>query len=481
MAKQVSREHNEWFLAREAQEAEALSAELGGDAVKKLDRWLLREGLYARRQRELEQLLHVPKAERAEPRVRVMVNLRSGQRRERAFPSHFKARLSGKAKASPPAVSAAEVRRRARTRGERAIKRLSKELSAAGLQAQETLWLTHSVVAEVGQAQLAKLARRSDVVSFNHDKRLFATALDASRPLVRADQVESTLGFTGNGVNVAIVDTGVDFTHAALAGSMGSQSDFTGEGVGDLHGHGTHCAGVVGSRDGKRRGMAPTSTIHDVKIMDQFGSTSSSVAVAGLQALLTINVRVASNSWGFSHADGGWTCAAGDCVLCQAADAVVTQGRVAVVVAAGNEDNDSCATYDTHLRCPANAREVITVAASDDSDNMADFSSIGPTPDGRAKPDVTAPGVDIVSARSSTGSDMGGGAAVVDGVWSEASGTSMACPHVAGICALMLEKTPDASPQRLREVLMTTAVDIGATLDEMGAGRVDALDAVNSI
>lgn len=481
MTKEVSRTHNDAFLAREARETEALRLELGNDVVAKLDRWLLRDTLYARRRRQFEELVQVPDAERGRFRSRVMINLGSGRRQSRETAAVFRARVSDKAKASPPAVTASELRRRTLLRGEKATVRLAKDLEQDGIKVLDSLWITHSVVAEMDVPSLARVARRSDVASFNHDKRLFALSLDVSRPLVGADQVENNLGFTGNGLNVAVVDTGVDFTHAALSGSMGSSNDFTGEGVGDLHGHGSHCAGVVGSRDGKRRGMAPTVTIHEVKVMDQFGSTSSAIAVNGLQSLLTINVQVASNSWGFTHADGAWVCDSGNCVLCVAADNAVTMGGIVVVVAAGNEDNDGCGSYDTHIRCPGNAREVITVAASDDSDDMADFSSIGPTNDGRAKPDVTAPGVDIVSVRSSTGSDMGGSAPVVEEIWSEASGTSMACPHVAGVCALMLEKTRTATPATIKAALMSTAVDIGASADEMGAGRMDALAAVNAI
>jgi subtilisin family serine protease len=214
--------------------------------------------------------------------------------------------------------------------------------------------------------------------------------------------------------------------------------------------------------------------------MDQFGGTDSPSAVTAIQATVTLGVQVASNSWGFTHLDGNWVCPAGDCVLCVAADAAATEGGVIFVVAAGNENNDTCGTYDTHIRCPGNARGVITVAASDDSDNMADFSSLGPTPDGRAKPEVTAPGVDIGSVRSTTGSDMNGGASPIDANWIDASGTSMACPHVAGLCATMVEKNPSLTTAAARAILMATAVDIGATADEMGAGRIDAVAAVNA-
>ncbi|MDJ0765582.1 MAG: S8 family serine peptidase [Myxococcota bacterium] len=476
-----SREHNDCYRKREARELEALRSEAGGDVIGKLDRVVLREVLYARRQNEFEKLM---KMDQDACPARVMVNLKSGLRQDVKTAEAFKARVVDKAKISPPAVTAIERRRRARIRGEKATARLKENCESRGVPVKKEMWLTHSLVIEAGEADIIRLAQRRDVNSINHDKRAFVANLDVSRPLIRADDVESSLGYTGNGIDVAVLDTGVDFNHAALAGSMGSQpapDPGLGEGVGDFHGHGSHCAGVVGSRDGGRRGVAPACTIHDIKIMDQFGSSSPAIAVAGIQEAVNQGVDVASNSWGWTHADGMWDCPEGQCVLCEAADNAVNNSGLVFVVSAGNSNNDTCSEYDSHIGCPGNAREAITIGASDDGDAMADFSSIGPTPDGRSKPDVTAPGVDIGSVRATTGSDMLGNADPIDADWIDASGTSMSCPHVAGLCALMLEKNPAATPADIKRTLMDTAVDIGATVDEMGAGRVDAVDAVNAI
>ena len=401
---------------------------------------------------------------------RVMVNMRSGERARR--PATF-ATEGGRRKRA----SINELRRS----GQKAIQRLRKgvEQEARG-RVLNSFWLTHSLLVEVSGEGLEELATRADVVSINHDKRVIALALDVSRPLIGADQVENTLGITGAGVDVAVCDTGVDLSHTALAPVAGNQFDFTGEGTGDLHGHGPHCAGIVASNDRVRRGVAPGCTVHDYKLMDMNGSANSSNCITAIQQAVSDGMDVTSHSWGFSHANGAWTCPDGTCVLCTAADAAVNAGTL-FVVAAGNEDNDTCSDYDTHLRCPGHATLPITVAASDDSDAMADFSSLGPAADGRAKPDITAPGVDIVSVRSSTGSDMNGQAPVVDSIWCEVSGTSQATPHVAGVCALMLERNAGLTPAQVKSVIMSTAVNIGATADEMGSGRVDALAAVNAV
>jgi subtilisin family serine protease len=366
-----------------------------------------------------------------------------------------------------------------RRAGDLALAGIKADASETGCSVLAEFWLTHSVTVECNRAQLLKLTSRKDVGTVNHTKQQIILCLDVSRPLIQADQVESS-GFDGSGVDVAVIDTGVDFTHFALTAVAGVQLDFTGEGLGDLHGHGSHCAGIVASQNDKFRGVAPGCTVHDYKILDMNGSGNATNCIAAIQQAVTDGRDVLSNSYGFTHANGAWVCPDGTCVVCQAANAAVAAG-VVFVVAAGNDDNDTCSTYDTHIGCPGHATDAITVAASDDSDSMADFSSIGPAADGRAKPDITAPGVDIISVRATTGNDMNGGATIIDKDWAQVSGTSQATPHVAGVCALMLEKNAALTPANIKSTLAVSAVNIGASADEMGAGRVDALAAVNAV
>lgn len=408
-------------------------------------------------------------------RYRVLVSMRQAPPGPRSGP------LSGaRGQAQPGTIDRASVALMRRA-GLRALERLRPTLEARqNVQVRRVLWITRSLALDIDADALVELAERGDVANVAHDKQLILIYLDASRPLIRADQVENNLNITGRGVRVAILDTGVDFTHAALAPVMGGQFDFTGEGVGDLHGHGTHCAGVVASNDRGRRGVAPGVVLSDYKHLNSAGSGNASNGIAAIQQSVTDGIAVSSNSWGASHANGLWTCPDGTCVFCTAANAAVAAGQV-FVVAAGNDNNDSCATYDTHIGCPGNASDVITVGGSTKSDGLYDSSSIGPTPDGRPKPDVVAPGVDIVSARSSTGSDMDGKAPVVDGIWCEATGTSMSTPHVSGIAALMLQRNNALTPAQIKSVLMSTAVNIGGTPDEMGSGRVDAFAAVSAV
>lgn len=462
MPERMSSTHADEFLKRERQMIERLRAEMGSEVVAKIDRLLLRDLIYARKEQALAELLGEGAVEPGQ-RYQVMINMQSG--RQQPLPT------------APP-ISRRTARRFMavlQKSGQLAISRLEHALREQEVPVLESYWLTHSVVADLTGEQLELIASRQDVRSVDAVKLQNVLCLDVSRPLIQADQVEDTLGFDGTGVNVAVIDTGVDAAHPALAGVVVSQQDCTGTGIGDAHGHGTHCAGVIASQDELRRGIAPGARIWDIKIMDANGNSQPNWAVCGIQAAVTAGVNVASNSWGWTHANGLWTDPDCSCALCTAADNAMAAG-VVFVVAAGNEDNDTCSTYDTHIRCPGNACRVITVGASDDKDNMAGFSSIGPTVDGRTKPDVTAPGVDIASTRAS-GTSMG---SPIDANWTVASGTSMACPHVAGVAALMLDKNPALTPGNVLSILMATAVNIGATPNEMGAGRVDALAAVNA-
>jgi len=466
-------DHPDGFLLREQREIGELAYELGPRVAGKLDQLLTRELLRDRRQSAMHRMFGIREPER---RYRVAMTMRG-------------------ARYAQPAARSAEwhadrrkIWRDLQTSARLSVGRLTDDMAQRGVDVIGTYWIAHTAVADVTLEQLRALAAREDVASVVIVKEHLMTSLDGSRHLINADKVQAS-GITGTGVTVAVVDTGVDAAHVALAGVVTSQTDLTGsggataEGIGDMVGHGTHCAGIVASQDGTFRGIAPGATITDIKIMrnDGAGGGTGSLAsaLAGIQQATT-TAQVASCSWGFSHQDGKWQdppaagAADGTCAICTAVDNAVTAGLV-VVVAAGNNDNDSCSTWDTHLDCPGLARNAITVAASSKSDSMADFSSVGPTPDGRAKPDITAPGVDIGSCRAA-GTSMGN---PIDANFTRADGTSMATPHVAGVAALMISRTAAITPATVKTNLMLTAVDLGAPSIQEGTGRVDAAAAVS--
>jgi len=291
--------------------------------------------------------------------------------------------------------------------------------------------------------------------------------LDTSLSHIQVPRLWSE-GLTGKGIRIGIVDSGIDAEHPDLKGRVVATQDFTGEGPMDRHGHGTHCASIAAgsgaASGGKYRGAAPEATIYSAKVLGSDGVGMTSDVMAGIEWAYDQGAHVISLSLGSQESDNGTD------ALCETCDVVVDKG-VVVCVAAGNEGPSPCT-----ICSPGSARKVITVGAATEEDQVASFSSRGPTADGRAKPDVMLPGVGIVAARA-RGTTMG---TIVNQYYSSASGSSMATPHAAGVCALLLQAEPDLTPQQVKERLMSTAIDLGADPYAQGRGRVDAWRARHS-
>jgi len=284
--------------------------------------------------------------------------------------------------------------------------------------------------------------------------------LDASVPHIRAPQVWAA-GFTGRGVPVAIVDTGIDPGHPDFAGRIAAMQDFTGEGARDNHGHGTHVAGIIAGAGNKYKGVAPEARIYAAKVLHGDGAGYMSEVMAGLEWAVQQNVKVINLSLG-----GVGPCDGSD-ALSTTCDAVVDRG-IMVCVAAGNYGPGA-----STVGPPGCARKVLTVGACSNQDAIASFSARGPTSDGRVKPDLLMPGVEVVSCRAQDTS-MG---TPVDALYTRASGTSMATPHATGTAALLLEAFPALTPLQLKERFMNTAKDLGIDANAQGKGRADAYQA----
>ncbi|MET9907095.1 S8 family peptidase [Streptomyces sp. NPDC006476] len=270
-------------------------------------------------------------------------------------------------------------------------------------------------------------------------------------------------GYDGKGVKVAVLDTGVDTTHPDLASAVTASKNFTGTGsTDDMAGHGTHVAATLagsGTRSGGRyKGVAPGAGILNAKVLDDSGEGSDSSVIAGLEWAAGQGAKVANLSLGQADTPGEDPVEA-------AVNALSKSTGMLTVAAAGNEGPDA-GTVDS----PGAAESALTVGAVDGEDRLADFSSTGPTADSALKPDLTAPGVDIVSARAAHG-HMGDPAA--DGYVSM-SGTSMATPHVAGAAAILAQRHPDWTGARIKQALTASTIPItGATGYQQGTGRVD--------
>lgn len=304
------------------------------------------------------------------------------------------------------------------------------------------------------------LAEEPDVVRIFQDLPVHAY-LDHSVGQIQVPRLWEE-GLSGAGIKIAIVDTGIDPGHQDFTGRIEATTDLTGEGPKDLNGHGTHCAGIAAgsgaASGGKYRGVAPAATLCIAKVLDAGGNGMMSDVMAGIEWAVDQGARVISLSLG-----GAGPCDGTD-ALSEICNAAVEAGAV-VCVAAGN-DGPSPYTVGT----PGCASEVITIGAVDDLDEVAEFSSRGPTLDGRGKPDIMLPGVDIVAPRAA-GTAMG---ETVDEYYTSASGTSMATPHAAGVCALLMEAEPDLKPTEIKARLMETALDLGADPNAQGRGRLDA-------
>ncbi|MEN3608210.1 S8 family serine peptidase [Plantactinospora sp. ZYX-F-223] len=293
-------------------------------------------------------------------------------------------------------------------------------------------------------------------------------SLAESVPLIGAPAAWSA-GYDGSGVNVAVLDSGVDATHPDLAGKVATAVSFIpGSDAGDRHGHGTHVASTIAgsgaASGGRYKGVAPGARLLSAKVcFDTNGCPTSSILQGMEWAATEQDADIVSISL-------GGCCTDGTDPLSQAVNSLTARTGTLFVIAAGN-DGPNAQTVGS----PGTAEAALTVAATDKRDQMARFSSRGPRLDGALKPDIAAPGVDIVAARAA-GTTLG---TPVDARYTSANGTSMATPHVSGAAALLAQRYPDLTGPELKAALMSSAHDAGHSVYEQGAGRVNAARAVD--
>ncbi|HEX5496119.1 MAG TPA: S8 family serine peptidase, partial [Mycobacteriales bacterium] len=312
-----------------------------------------------------------------------------------------------------------------------------------------------------GPAARGRLDFGRGIARVSLDLKVHAT-LDQSVPQIGAPTAWQA-GIDGTGVKVAVLDTGIDATHPDFAGRIGAEANFTDSPTTtDLLGHGTHVASIVagsGAASGGRfRGVAPGATLLIGKVLGDNGVGDASATIAGMQWAVSNGARVINLSLSSdSPSDDSDP-------LSQAVDQISDQSGVLVVAAAGN------GTLLHTVNAPASAEQALAVGAVDKSDRLAGFSSRGPgLTSGSVKPEITAPGVNIVAARAAR-TNLG---PIVDTDYTRLSGTSMAAPHVAGAAVLMAEQNPTWTGPDLRRALVSTAKDGGFRWFEQGAGRVD--------
>jgi subtilisin family serine protease len=275
-------------------------------------------------------------------------------------------------------------------------------------------------------------------------------------------------GYTGKGVKIAVLDTGVDDTHPDLKGHVVAAKNFSdADNDVDHFGHGTHVASIAtgsGAKSGgKYKGVAYDAKILAGKVLDDDGFGDDSGIIAGMQWAADNGAKIVNLSLG-----GGDTPEV-DPVEQAVNDLSKSKGML-FAIAAGN-GGPGAGTIGS----PGSAAAALTVGAVDKKDALADFSSVGPTADGSLKPDITAPGVDIIAARAAHGviGDPAGDGYVT------LSGTSMATPHVAGAAALLAQQHPDWTGERIKEALVASAESHqGLSAFQQGTGRLDLTTAI---
>ena len=323
-----------------------------------------------------------------------------------------------------------------------------------------------AVAGRFSEEAAERLRQRDDVryVEENGEMRALEQTTPYGISKVDADLAIDD-GNTGDGVSVAVIDTGIDAQHEDLQGNLGqgyavvscstdggctfgSGNDISEclEPWDDDNDHGSHCAGTVGAVDNSTGvlGVAPDATLHAVKVLDRCGSGSYDDIAEGIRWSADQGHEVQSMSLGGD-----------DSSVVKDAVQYAADRNVVMVAAAGNDGPCSdCVGY------PAAYPEVIAVSATDSNDDLADFSSTGP------EVELAAPGVDVESTVPRSSYDV-------------FSGTSMACPHVSGGAAQVVASGVTAR-QEVRTQLKDTADDIGLDENEQGAGRLDVDDAAGA-
>lgn len=321
-------------------------------------------------------------------------------------------------------------------------------------------------------------------------------------------QLVWALGLNGEGVIVAVIDTGVNYNHLDLVDNVWEHPEYPYHGWNyvnnsnnpmDDQGHGTHCAGTVAGDGsaGSQTGVAPGATIMCLKVLDSQGGGNQSSVWSAVQFSIENGAHVLSLSLGWQHSWGPNRSA-----FRQAFDSALAAGLVASVAAGNEGDQQGSYPIPDNVRTPGDCpppwlhpdqtltggiSSVVCVGATDSGDGLAGFSSRGPLTwsaiapfndyayqpgMGLIRPDVSAPGVSIKSLAhySNTGYESG---------W---SGTSMATPAVAGVMALMMQKNMGITPAQISQILEeTTLVLTPGKNNNSGSGRVNALAAVNAV
>lgn len=381
----------------------------------------------------------------------------------------------------------------------------------------QSFWIVNAVYCEATPAVIQHLSERPEVSYVDYD-RVYCP--DLPEPEQQPEGTEEVawgvekinapavwaLGYTGQNVVCGHIDTGCKYDHPDLADHMWTDPNYPHHGWDfenndndpmDQHGHGTHTSGTVAGdgTGGTQTGVAPDAKMMICRVQNAVDTAGQRQMWDAVQFIVSPPLSPANGADLYTMSMG-WQISWGpDQSTWRTLANNVKAAGLSQIVAAGNERYIS---PPNSCRCPGNVPPpwwnpentgvgalsgIVSIGATDADDTIASFSSRGPvtwssvspfndypyTP-GLTRPDVSAPGVNIKSCSYT------GGYTTMDG-------TSMATPHVAGTVCLMLSKNPDLLPAEVDSILEMTAVDLGANGkdNDFGAGRIDALAAVNYV
>jgi bacillopeptidase F len=382
-----------------------------------------------------------------------------------------------------------KIVRALRYKADKTQKPLLEFLRKKNVQKITPFWIFNGMAVTIRADQVSELAKRPEVSSLRLDGILtlpHPSPATAGEPEWNLNAINAPalweLGYTGTGVVVASMDTGVDYLHPDIGpkwrGGANSWYDPNGENNTpyDASGHGTGVMGVMvgGDAGGTSIGVAPGARWVAVKIFNDLGQASDSAIHAGYQWLLDPDGNagtddapdIVNNSWGFENKPG-------ECLTEFQPDIQALKASgIGIVFSAGNGGPNEATSIS-----PANYPESFAVGAVDQTRTITSTSARGPSAcDDALFPEIVAPGDGIRTADRTLGG-------IVPDSYVSVAGTSFAAPHIAGAMALMLSVDPQLTVAELETALMQSAVDLGdpGADNAYGYGLLDIAAARNRL
>jgi serine protease AprX len=325
-------------------------------------------------------------------------------------------------------------------------------IAAASVQA---CWLNHTIRADTHATVLGDVAADKAVERIDVPRPLRPEGVDVT--IIAAAALRQAEHCSGAGLTVGVIDSEVQLGHPALQDRVVHRRNYTQEPFGTPASHGTSVAGIIAASHPAFSGMAPEALIYNYKVLSTHAALHAEdfEAALAIQHALEDGLRIVNCSWGAGPASDGTSREARAC------NAAWRLGMT-IVKSAGN-NGPGLGTLTT----PADAEGVLVVGASDVAGRQVpEYSSRGPTADGRMRPHLIAPGGDFGAAID--GVLLGGGTGDLGDV-----GTSFAAPHVAGLLALLLEREPGLTPDQQRDRIISTCQPLPGVEPELqGSGLV---------